>query len=166
MTPTLPCKFYNSQAGCENGETCSFLHTSVIPDAATPVIRPRPWRTRPCRHFQLARCNLGDACYFAHVVDPNFVLPKGYEPTANTTGQLCRTGVCALGDKCRFVHYRDPTTSAHEEQVEDHSQTEGKLEELKRMVKNVDLRAESDDDDDEEDDVQIVSCHRASHKRV
>lgn len=153
---TLPCKFFNSQVGCDKGDACTFLHTTVIPNGAMSVLKPRPWRTRPCRHFQLAKCSLGDACYFAHVVDPNLVLPKGYEPTANTTGLLCREGVCELGEKCRHVHYRDPTVARKEEQVEDHSQTEVRLEALRKLVNAAGLHGESEDEDDE-DDVQIVS---------
>jgi hypothetical protein len=66
---TLPCKFYNSAAGCLNGPNCSFLHTLVVPDSVNLVDKPRPWRTRPCRHYQVGRCLLGDACHFAHVYD-------------------------------------------------------------------------------------------------
>ncbi|WVN90462.1 uncharacterized protein L203_105698 [Cryptococcus depauperatus CBS 7841] len=67
---TLPCKFFNSAAGCINGDDCAFLHTRVVPDSVPLVDRPRPWRTKPCRHYQLGRCMLGDACHFAHVEDP------------------------------------------------------------------------------------------------
>ena len=66
---TQPCKFFNSSAGCLNGSTCNFAHTMVVPEAAPLVDKPRPWRTRPCRHFQLGRCHLGDACHFAHVYE-------------------------------------------------------------------------------------------------
>nr|XP_019050179.1 hypothetical protein I302_00603 [Kwoniella bestiolae CBS 10118]OCF29109.1 hypothetical protein I302_00603 [Kwoniella bestiolae CBS 10118] len=70
---TLPCKFYNSSLGCNNGDRCNFLHTRVVPESVMMVERPRPWRTKPCRHFQLNRCTLGDACHFAHVLDPAWV---------------------------------------------------------------------------------------------
>jgi hypothetical protein len=67
--PTLPCKFYNSATGCTNGSTCTFLHTYVVPSTAPLVAYPRPWRTRPCRHYQVGRCTLGNACHFAHVYE-------------------------------------------------------------------------------------------------
>lgn len=68
---TLPCKFFNSALGCTNGDTCAFLHKLVVPTSAQLVDKPRPWRTRPCRHFQYGRCTLGPACHFAHVYDPS-----------------------------------------------------------------------------------------------
>lgn len=40
-----------------------------MPDNEPIIDKPRPWRTRPCRHFQLGRCKLGDSCHFAHVLD-------------------------------------------------------------------------------------------------
>lgn len=163
VTRTLPCKFFNSQAGCHRGSSCTFLHTLVIPQGAVAVAQPRPWRTRPCRHFQLARCNLGATCHFAHVADPNFVLPEGYERTANTTGRMCYAGVCARREKCKFVHYRDPsgaavaaTAAEVAEREEDHSTTEDKVEELRRLVQASEGLSDSEEEDDE-DDVQIVS---------
>ncbi|WRT65496.1 uncharacterized protein IL334_002439 [Kwoniella shivajii] len=70
---TLPCKFFNSSSGCHNGSSCAFLHTRVVPESVSLVERPRPWRTKPCRHYQLGRCSLGDACHFAHVSDPAWI---------------------------------------------------------------------------------------------
>jgi hypothetical protein len=67
--PSQPCKFYNSAEGCLNGYHCAFLHILVVPPSVNLVDKPRPWRTRPCRHFQFGRCNLGDACHYAHVYD-------------------------------------------------------------------------------------------------
>lgn len=157
--PTLPCKFFNSQGGCQNGDSCSFLHTFVIPPGAQPVARPRPWRTRPCRHYQLAKCNLGDACHFAHVADPHFPLPPGYERTLNMTGELCYEGVCSRGQLCRFVHYRPPVQK--EPGAEDHSLTEGRVEALRQLVKTAshsdDDSEEGEDEDEDEDEIQIVS---------
>ncbi|KAL1410232.1 hypothetical protein Q8F55_004237 [Vanrija albida] len=67
---TVPCKFFNSTLGCQrSAEECNFAHIRVVPDNEPIVDKPRPWRTRPCRHFQLGRCKLGDTCHFAHVLD-------------------------------------------------------------------------------------------------
>ena len=75
---TQPCKFFNSVIGCQNGDACTFMHTRVVPDSVPIVEKPRPWRTRPCRHFQVGRCHLGDACHFAHVYEaPQKVGYKG-----------------------------------------------------------------------------------------
>ncbi|ORX36353.1 hypothetical protein BD324DRAFT_490479 [Kockovaella imperatae] len=65
--PVLPCKFFNSTSGCSRGTDCTFLHAMVVPISMPLVDRPRPWRTKPCRHWLVGRCTLGDACHFAHV---------------------------------------------------------------------------------------------------
>ena len=41
----------------------------VVPESAQLVEKPRPWRTRPCRHFQVGTSHLGDVCQFAHVYE-------------------------------------------------------------------------------------------------
>jgi hypothetical protein len=157
ITPRLPCKFYNSQSGCFNGETCTFLHTLVIPNGVTPVDRPRPWRTRPCRHFQLGKCNLGDTCHFAHVVDPNFTYPPGYEGTMNSTGLFCKQyeqeGRCRKGRECRNVHYSEIEGGG--EDMEDQEEMAARVEELIKMVK-AGNGIEGDSDEEDDDDVEIV----------
>jgi hypothetical protein len=156
--PTLPCKFYNSQSGCFNGPSCTFLHTLVIPTGVLPVDRPRPWRTRPCRHFQLGKCNLGDTCHFAHVVDPNFTYPAGYEATLNTTGTFCvqftKEGRCGKGRECRNVHYSE-VEGGEIDVVEDQEEMAARVEELIKMVKEGN-GAEGDSDEEDDDDVEIV----------
>lgn len=63
---TAPCKWFNSTAGCEAGDACTFQHVQVIPLEHQPAV-PRPWRTKPCRHYQVGRCRMGDSCHYAHV---------------------------------------------------------------------------------------------------
>lgn len=97
---TLPCKFYNSAGGCHNGDDCDFLHQLVVPPSVPLVDKPRPWRTRPCRHWQLGKCKLGDACHFAHVLDPA-------RKRLIEEQQPCRhwaLGRCEKGDLCKFQH--------------------------------------------------------------
>ncbi|WVQ62791.1 uncharacterized protein L199_000939 [Kwoniella botswanensis] len=125
---TLPCKFYNSSLGCNNGDRCNFLHTRVVPESVMMVERPRPWRTKPCRHYQLNRCTLGDACHFAHVLDPAWV-NSGYHSQYQTN---------------------HPPQHLTEESLEK------TLEEM-RNGKN-EIRGGDDDEDEDEDDVEIVTA--------
>lgn len=64
---TAPCKWFNSMSGCEAGDACTFQHIQVIAPDLQPVV-PRPWRTKPCRHFQVGKCRMGDSCHYAHVM--------------------------------------------------------------------------------------------------
>lgn len=63
---TSPCKWFNSTSGCEAGDACTFQHVQVIPPEHQSAV-PRPWRTKPCRHFQVGKCRMGDSCHYAHV---------------------------------------------------------------------------------------------------
>lgn len=67
LIKTTPCKWFNSSTGCDQGDACTFKHVQVIPTEQQRAV-PRPWRTQPCRHFQVGRCHHGDACHFAHVI--------------------------------------------------------------------------------------------------
>ncbi|WWC99100.1 hypothetical protein V866_005995 [Kwoniella sp. B9012] len=125
---TLPCKFYNSSLGCNNGNRCNFLHTRVVPESVMMVERPRPWRTKPCRHYQLNRCTLGDACHFAHVLDPAWV-NSGYHTQYQTN---------------------HPPQHLTEESLEK------TLEEMRNGKK--DTGTGDDDEDEDEDDVEIVTA--------
>ncbi|OCF78125.1 hypothetical protein I204_00061 [Kwoniella mangroviensis CBS 8886] len=125
---TLPCKFYNSSLGCNNGDRCNFLHTRVVPESVMMVERPRPWRTKPCRHYQLNRCTLGDACHFAHVLDPAWV-NSGYHSQYQTS---------------------------HPQQQLTEESLEKTLEEM-RNGKN-EMRGADDDEDEDEDDVEIITA--------
>ncbi|GHJ87868.1 hypothetical protein NliqN6_4270 [Naganishia liquefaciens] len=64
---TQPCKFYNSAEGCHWGEECPFLHQYILPIGAPLMPKPRPWRTKPCRHYAEGRCLAGEQCHFAHI---------------------------------------------------------------------------------------------------
>lgn len=71
---TVACKFFNSKEGCTRSDIeCPFAHVKVVPDGHH--VEVKPFRTRPCRHFQHGRCRLGPECHFAHVLDP--AAPKG-----------------------------------------------------------------------------------------
>ncbi|WVQ73847.1 hypothetical protein IAR50_003428 [Cryptococcus sp. DSM 104548] len=126
---TLPCKFFNSSAGCINGDDCAFLHTRVVPDSVQLVERPRPWRTKPCRHYQLGRCMLGDACHFAHVEDPAWV--------ASGAGKMRGFGGVNGG----------PTDVAR--------LTEESVEQTLERIR--DMRLREDEEDEEDDDIQFVT---------
>lgn len=119
------------------------MHTYVVPSSVPLIDKPRPWRTRPCRHWQVGRCNLGEACHFAHVVDPSRKSLDGDKP--------CRhwlTGRCDKGDECRFKHEgRQPYEEQH--------LTEASLAKAYEAMRKQRLREESDEEDDM---VEIVSA--------
>ncbi|WVQ94468.1 hypothetical protein IAU59_001547 [Kwoniella sp. CBS 9459] len=152
---TLPCKFFNSAMGCMNGDTCTFLHTRVVPESVPLVERPRPWRTKPCRHFQLGRCTLGDACHFAHVPDPAWLAsggsaiyggPKEDRPCPSWK----RTGRCPDGNGCRLLHLGEGGEGNLENLTEDGLQKT--LEEMREKV-----RRWNEEDEEDDDDVEIVT---------
>ncbi|OCF34640.1 hypothetical protein I316_03682 [Kwoniella heveanensis BCC8398] len=152
---TLPCKFFNSAMGCMNGDACTFLHTRVVPDSVPIVERPRPWRTKPCRHFQLGRCTLGDACHFAHVPDPAWLASGGIAAFGGVKGDRpCaawnRTGRCPDGTACRFLHVGEGGEGNVENLTEEGLQKT--LEEMREKV-----RRWNEEDDEEDDDVEIVT---------
>ena len=140
---TLPCKFFNSASGCNNGEECDFLHTLVVPPSVPLIDKPRPWRTRPCRHWQVGRCNLGEACHFAHVLDPS--------RKSLSTEKACRhweSGRCEKGDECKFKH----EGRVHvEEQLLNQATLAKAYDEMRR-------KRECEESEDEDDIVEIVSC--------
>ena len=142
---TQPCKFFNSASGCVNGDACDFLHAMVVPTAANLVSRPRPWRTRPCRHFQLGRCTLGDACHFAHVLEN----PGAKEKEAKPCRSWAKSGRCEIGDRCKFRH------DAQAGDDNTHGLTEKRLAEASKAMWVEKVKEESSDDED--DDVEIVS---------
>ncbi|WVF66858.1 hypothetical protein IAT40_001601 [Kwoniella sp. CBS 6097] len=152
---TLPCKFYNSAMGCMNGDSCTFLHTRVVPDSVPLVERPRPWRTKPCRHFQLGRCTLGDACHFAHVPDPAWLASGNTMPYSGAReDRPCpswnRTGRCPDGNGCRFLHMGEGGEGNAESLTEEGLQKT--LEEMREKVRRWNEEEEEDDDD-----VEIVT---------
>ncbi|OXG71032.1 hypothetical protein C348_06909 [Cryptococcus neoformans Gb118] len=132
---TLPCKFFNSTAGCINGDDCAFLHARVVPESVPLVARPRPWRTKPCRHYQLGRCLLGDACHFAHVDDPTWVA-SGW-----------KTGIM---------------TPSKVENALEQLTTEKVEMTIKRIREMSKGRRDDDEEDDDEDDIQIVTYNTLS----
>lgn len=99
----MACKFFNSKEGCTRRDVdCPFAHIKVVPNGQE--IEPKPYRTRPCRHFQQGRCVLGSACHFAHVADSTakkgttappvtpatpFILTPIVAPHARTFGGEC-----------------------------------------------------------------------------
>lgn len=130
---SIPCKFFNSAAGCSNGDGCAFLHVHVLPPEVPMVPTPRPWRTRPCRHFQLGRCILGDACHFAHVIDPQWIASGRKEHAADAARR------------------RESTASTGS------ALTEDKLERLiKEKMRETGLGKDHGDSSDE-DDLEVVS---------
>ncbi|WVR03998.1 hypothetical protein IAU60_000997 [Kwoniella sp. DSM 27419] len=151
---TLPCKFYNSALGCANGSSCNFMHTRVVPDSAPLVERPRPWRTKPCRHFQLGRCTLADACHFAHVIDPAWLAsgPAAVPVRVVKDHKLCeawsRTGRCADGEECRHVHAGEGGEG----------NAAGLTEEgLERTLEEARAKRWDEVDEEDDDDVEIVT---------
>ncbi|RXK41408.1 hypothetical protein M231_01313 [Tremella mesenterica] len=144
---TIPCKFFNSTRGCSNGDNCTFLHTLVLPPEVPMVEKPRPWRTKPCRHFQVGTCRLGDACHFAHVLDPNF---KDYEPKDTPCRQWAMEGKCEMGNRCKYRHVEVGGTEGV---------TEERLARTFEEVRRKKELEEEDEDSDEEDDddVEIVT---------
>lgn len=101
---TEPCKFFNSAEGCRAGDACPFIHQFVVPYGIPMVLRPRPWRTKPCRHFQTGTCLAGDLCHFAHIAENS----PSSAPTDKTQTQACKyfnsAKGCPKGDKCRSQH--------------------------------------------------------------
>ncbi|KAK4687893.1 agmatinase, partial [Tremellales sp. Uapishka_1] len=145
-THTLPCKFFNSASGCLNGASCSFVHTLVVPDTVPLVEKPRPWRTRPCRHYQVGTCTLGDACHFAHVYDDTYVERDGRPSCPSWT----KTGRCAKGSRCDKAHIG--------EGGQGNVLTEERLKEAFEEIRRNAMGVEGDgSDDDDDDDVEIVS---------
>jgi hypothetical protein len=41
----VPCKYFNSLVGCENGDECPFIHELVVPNGIPMILKPRPWRS-------------------------------------------------------------------------------------------------------------------------
>lgn len=107
-----------------------------MPDSVQLVDKHRPWRTRPCRHFQVGRCHLGNACHFAHV----------YEQPHNG-----------------FTGGAQDGYAGELEEVQD--LTEERLERAMREMKAMNVKrgrrksgdAEVEEDEESDDDVEIVS---------
>lgn len=118
------------------------------------VEKPRPWRTRPCRHYQVGKCTLGEACHFAHVLsndngsDNGVAKETASEKDEGTKSRLCRNwekdGECVFGEKCKFRHVG-----------EEHALTEEKLQAAFEEIRKKDVKQDEDDDDDDSD-VEIV----------
>ena len=92
----------------------------------------------------MGTCRLGDACHFAHVVDPTF---KDDRPCR----QWAQTGRCDAGSRCRFRHVEVGGTERL---------TEERLRQTYEEVRRARLHGEEDqdrDESDDEDDVEIVS---------
>lgn len=99
------------------------------------VLKPRPWRTKPCRHFQRGTCLAGESCCFAHVEgnganegidgeggkdkDSKQKLAKK-NTTKNKHGNVSARAACTnfttqegcpFGDNCKFPHVSPSTMS-------------------------------------------------------
>lgn len=141
----LPCKFFNSAGGCSNGADCDFLHKLVVPPSVPLVDKPRPWRTKPCRHWQLGRCHLGDACHFAHVPDPTH--------RCLDTDRICRhwlKGRCEKGNSCKFRHDEEQLTE----------------ERLNHAFEAMRMKQYKEFSDGEDDDVEIVRADGGTFGRM
>lgn len=176
---TQPCRFFNSANGCTNGESCNFLHTFVVPPTVPLIERPRPWRTKPCRHYQLGKCTLGEACHFAHVLDPTRqsidAARKGAtsggagggggghkrKPSEIACRDYKRDGRCTARD-CMFSH--DPAAVALEQVALTEDRLNETCERMRTMATPADARG--GESDDEDDDLEIVSMLNIGATRV
>lgn len=56
------CSAFNESTCPLSADECESAHLTIIP---APQVRRT--RTRPCHHFLLGRCHMGDDCFFLHV---------------------------------------------------------------------------------------------------
>ena len=82
---TRPCRFYNTQKGCANGDSCKFEHTDNFQNN----------KTRTCKFFAKGNCTKGEECSFSHEQP----LPKSETPC-----RFAQSGGCKKGDTCEFQH--------------------------------------------------------------
>eukprot|EP00929_Paragymnodinium_shiwhaense_P033128 TRINITY_DN18249_c0_g2_i2.p1 TRINITY_DN18249_c0_g2~~TRINITY_DN18249_c0_g2_i2.p1 ORF type:complete len:187 (-),score=18.31 TRINITY_DN18249_c0_g2_i2:322-882(-) len=68
---TRLCKYFQSAAGCQQGERCTFAHSEEELRAA-----PDLSNTRTCRLHLAGRCEAGAACRFAHGDSALRMLPQ------------------------------------------------------------------------------------------
>ncbi|KAK8861389.1 hypothetical protein IAR55_002208 [Kwoniella newhampshirensis] len=146
---TLPCKFFNSASGCSSGGSCSFLHTRVVPDNVPLVEKPRPWRTKPCRHFQLGRCVLGDACHFAHKPDPAW-LASGNNSTGSSAAMSRGSSGSSGHSQSRGIWEGAAAARGNGMKMLTADQVERTLQEMRSYRREVEK-------EDEDDDVEIVT---------
>lgn len=91
--PTAVCKYFQTDNGCRNGDSCRFKHD--LPQDTDSG----NYRTKPCKYFQRGECRNGDECTYRH--DPPESNPQYRTKPCKyfETEEGCRNG-----DKCRYKH--------------------------------------------------------------
>ncbi|XP_052087682.1 uncharacterized protein LOC127724676 isoform X2 [Mytilus californianus] len=90
------CKYFNSKAGCRNGEKCEFKHTELDPSAI-----------KLCKHFtgEPNSCLFGDKCRFRH---------ESPDPTILYAGQTLQTD-CNTHEHSSQVNSAEEENDSHNE---------------------------------------------------
>eukprot|EP00698_Gefionella_okellyi_P003746 TRINITY_DN13489_c0_g1_i1.p2 TRINITY_DN13489_c0_g1~~TRINITY_DN13489_c0_g1_i1.p2 ORF type:complete len:274 (-),score=33.76 TRINITY_DN13489_c0_g1_i1:66-842(-) len=105
-----PCRFFNQEAGCRDGDHCKYQHVANAPSAAQTASFGKTAPFKVCKYFNTDAGCVSETCTFAHISQAQKATTAAAPAVAGEKQRPCRffnsEAGCRDGENCKYPHVK------------------------------------------------------------